>query len=168
MLLATGFGAGRIPRVPGTAGSLVGLALFAAAERGARWAAARDIAWREPATLTLWYAAIAFALALAGVWAAAGAARRLGTHDPQVVVIDEISGQWLACAPLLAGAGGAMTSGWAGLLVAFLLFRIFDIWKPPPVRRAERLPGGWGVMADDWLAGMYAAILLWVLQLVGM
>lgn len=168
MLVATGFGAGRIPRVPGTAGSLAGLALFAAAERAAHWAAARDVAWREPATLIPCYGAIALALALAGVWAAASAARQLGNNDPQVVVIDEISGQWLACAPLLADAGGAITSGWAGLLVAFLLFRVFDIWKPPPVRRAERLPGGWGVMADDWLAGMYAAIILWALQLAGM
>lgn len=168
MLVATGFGAGRIPRVPGTAGSLVGAVLFVVAERATHWAAARDVAWRDPATLILWYGAIAVALALAGVWAAASAARQLGAHDPQVVVIDEISGQWLACAPLLAGAPGAMTSSWAWLLVAFLLFRVFDIWKPPPVRRAERLPGGWGVMADDWLAGMYAAMLIWALQLAGM
>jgi phosphatidylglycerophosphatase A len=168
MFLATGFGAGRIPRVPGTAGSLVGVALFVVAQSAAHWAAERTGTPPDPAALLVWYGAIAVVLASVGVWAAASAARQLGTHDPQVVVIDEISGQWLACAPLLAGAGGAMTSGWPGLLLAFLLFRVFDIWKPPPVRRAERLPGGWGVMADDWLAGMYAAILLWALQLAGM
>lgn len=168
MLIATGCGAGRIPRAPGTAGSLLGVAIFFAAERAAHATAVSDLARQAPAAPLLGYGAIAAALALLGVWAAGSAARQLGTHDPQVVVIDEISGQWLACAPLLAGAGGTVTSGWAGLLAAFLLFRVFDIWKPPPVRRAERLPGAWGIMADDWVAGFCAAVCLYAVQLAGL
>jgi phosphatidylglycerophosphatase A len=157
MIVATGGGAGRIPRVPGTAGSLVAIALYLLLS----WLVEQ---W-HPAAFAAWYAAAAVVLGLVGVWAASSAARQLGAHDPQVVVIDEISGQWLALAPVAAGMSGA--ANWLDLLLAFLLFRAFDIWKPPPVRRAERLPGGWGIMADDWLAGMYAAVVFWLLRLAG-
>lgn len=94
--------------------------------------------------------------------------------DPQLVVIDEVSGQYLT---LLVGVPitsvqwispttyipfdfWAYHFRWPVLLAGFMLFRLFDIWKPWPIRWLEKLPGGWGIMADDWLAGIYAAIVL--------
>jgi phosphatidylglycerophosphatase A len=117
-------------------------------------------------------------LAYLGVHKSAEVASFTGTKDPQFVVIDEVSGVHLALilglAPLVApatffnlgdAAAFALYSGmsllnWRYLLAAFLLFRIFDIAKPFPCRRLEKLPGGWGIMADDWMAGVYAAICL--------
>jgi phosphatidylglycerophosphatase A len=69
-------------------------------------------------------------------------------------VIDEVVGQWIAFA-------GAVRLNWKSLLAGFLLFRLFDIWKPFPVRRAEALPRGWGILADDIAAGLYAALVLY-------
>jgi phosphatidylglycerophosphatase A len=128
---------------------------------------------------------LTIALALVGVWAASRAASYWGLKDPQRVVIDEVSGQHLALLiggtlPTLAhvaqksqGLTLAMVGtdaplGWKYLLVGFILFRLFDIWKPFPARQAESLPGGWGIMADDWIAGIYAAIGLWLARLAGL
>ena len=116
-------------------------------------------------------------LGLAGVWAAHRAADYSGIKDPQFVVIDEVAGQHLTLVlPLIPIAMPSLQShmdfsvyaifaalslvNWKYLLAGFLLFRLFDIWKPYPIKNLENLPGGWGVMADDWLAGVYAAILL--------
>jgi len=113
-----------------------------------------------------------------GVWSSARAAAYAGVKDPQYVVIDEVSGMHLTLVLAIAPVGlptgllptdEAMDFGlysalsllnWKYLLLGFILFRVFDIWKPWPVRRLEKLPGGWGIMADDWMAGIYAAILL--------
>lgn len=112
-----------------------------------------------------------------GVWSASKAADFSGVKDPQFVVIDEVAGQHLTLMlPLIPIALPNPTAhmdfsmyaifftlslvNWKYLLVGFVLFRIFDIWKPFPVRQLEKLPRGWGVMADDWMAGVYAAILL--------
>jgi phosphatidylglycerophosphatase A len=112
-----------------------------------------------------------------GVWSASRTADFSGTKDPQFVVIDEVAGQHLALLlPLVPIALPHLTEhldlstyaifftlslvNWKYLLLGFVLFRVFDIWKPFPVRQLERLPGGWGIMADDWMAGIYAAILL--------
>jgi phosphatidylglycerophosphatase A len=112
-----------------------------------------------------------------GVWSASRAATYSGTEDPQFVVIDEVAGQHLALLlPLIPIALPHLTAhmdlsdftiffalslvNWKYLLLGFILFRVFDIWKPWPIRGLEKLPGGWGVMADDWMAGIYAAILL--------
>ncbi|HZV89547.1 MAG TPA: phosphatidylglycerophosphatase A [Candidatus Binatus sp.] len=112
-----------------------------------------------------------------GVWSASRTADFSGTKDPQFVVIDEVAGQHLALLlPLIPIALPHLTEhldlstyaifftlslvNWKYLLLGFVLFRVFDIWKPFPVRQLERLPGGWGIMADDWMAGIYAAILL--------
>jgi phosphatidylglycerophosphatase A len=112
-----------------------------------------------------------------GVWSAARVAAHTGIADPQYVVIDEVSGQQLALIlPLIPVAIPHFASrpdlsiygvffalslvNWKYLLLGFILFRVFDIWKPFPIRHLEKLPGGWGIMADDWMAGIYAAILL--------
>ena len=116
-------------------------------------------------------------LSLVGVWSAGRAAAYAGVHDPQHVVIDEVAGQHITlllplipiAVPDLAARMDLSTYAifsalsmlnWKYLLAGFVLFRLFDIWKPYPIRNLEKLPGGWGVMADDWLAGVYAAILL--------
>jgi phosphatidylglycerophosphatase A len=121
--------------------------------------------------------ALLFLLAAIGVWSASRAAGYAGTEDPQFVVIDEVAGQHLTLLlPLIPIALPHFTAhmdfstfaiffalslvNWKYLLLGFILFRVFDIWKPWPIRRLEKLPGGWGIMADDWMAGIYAAILL--------
>jgi phosphatidylglycerophosphatase A len=137
-LVATAGGIGLLPLAPGTWGSLAALpcawAISAVAGRAALLAAA----------------VLAFAL---GSWASATLARASGHHDPQFIVIDEVAAQWLAlvAAPL----------DWRAYLAAFLLFRVFDIWKPWPVRAIERrVQGGPGIMLDDIAAALYAILLL--------
>ena len=113
-----------------------------------------------------------------GVWSSSKAAAFAGLSDPPYVVIDEVSGMVLTLvlgiAPLsppthllptenasvFALYTGLSLLNWRYLLLGFMLFRLFDIWKPYPVRQLEKLPRGWGIMADDWMAGVYAAILM--------
>jgi phosphatidylglycerophosphatase A len=113
-----------------------------------------------------------------GVWSSSRVAAHAGIPDPQYVVVDEVAGMMLTLVLGIAPLGlpthllptenasvFALYSGlsflnWKYLLFGFVLFRLFDIWKPFPVRQLERLPRGWGIMADDWMAGIYAAILL--------
>ena len=90
-----------------------------------------------------------------GVWAATRTARLVKAKDPGIVVIDEVLGQWVT---LL----GATVFVWKSLLGAFLLFRVFDIWKPWPIRNLEKLPEGFGIVADDIAAGIYAALILYI------
>jgi phosphatidylglycerophosphatase A len=116
-------------------------------------------------------------LALVGVWSSGKTAKFAGIKDPQYVVIDEVAGQHITLIlPLIPVAmpnfavqmdfsqyaiySALSLLNWRYLLVGFILFRILDIWKPYPIRNLERLPSGWGIMADDWLAGVFAAILL--------
>jgi len=116
-------------------------------------------------------------LSLVGVWSAGKTAVFSGIEDPQYVVIDEVAGQHITLIlPLIPVAmphfaahmdfsdyaiySALSLLNWKYLLAGFVLFRLFDIWKPFPIRNLEKLPGGWGVMADDWLAGVYAAIFL--------
>jgi phosphatidylglycerophosphatase A len=140
---ATGLGLGYAPLAPGTVGSLAGLALVVACWRlGGPWA-------------VLVGAALVTA---AGLWAAGPAEARFGRRDPGVVVIDEVAGQMVA---LLFASPEPAT-----LVCGFILFRIFDIWKPQPVRRAERIPGASGIMLDDLLAGVYANLILHLLRWV--
>lgn len=139
-LLATWFGCGYAPKGPGTAGSLAAVA----------------IGWplHAYAGVGPWgFAILALALTGPAIWAAGVTARETGLKDPQIVVIDEVVGQWIALA-------GASELNWKSWLAAFLLFRAFDIWKPPPVRQLERLPGGTGIVLDDLMAGVYAALVL--------
>jgi len=116
-------------------------------------------------------------LSFVGVWSAGKAATFAGIADPQFVVIDEVAGQHITLIlPLIPVAIPNLSEhmdfstyaiyaalsllNWKYLLAGFLLFRLFDIWKPVPIRNLEKLHGGWGIMADDWLAGVYAAIIL--------
>jgi phosphatidylglycerophosphatase A len=140
VLLATALGAGYSPVAPGTAGSLVALA----------------IAWLLRDTLAPWHFAVLAALMFApAVWSADVTAKAVKRKDPGLVVIDEVIGQWITIA-------GASTLNWKTALAAFALFRLFDIWKPPPVRQLEALPGGLGINADDAMAGIYGALVLWL------
>jgi phosphatidylglycerophosphatase A len=117
-------------------------------------------------------------VAALGVWSATRVAAYAGTEDPQYVIIDEVSGQQLTYLlglipfflpskvvsnPGFIGYGSFFALNvfkWKCLALGFILFRVFDIWKPFPIRKLEMLPGGWGIMADDWMAAAYAAILL--------
>jgi phosphatidylglycerophosphatase A len=105
---------------------------------------------------------VTLVLALIGVWSASKVATFSGKKDPQFVVIDEVSGQHLTYFFSLT------LLNWKYLLLGFILFRVFDIWKPFPARQAESLPGGLGIMADDWIAGIYAALALWIARALGM
>ncbi len=138
-LLATWFGSGLLPGIPGTWGSLAALPFAVAITiAGGAWA-------------LLGAAVVAF---LAGLWASGVYATASGTHDPGAVVIDEVAGQWLTLVPLALTpvALDPMLYG-----VAFVVFRIFDIVKPWPANYFDQnLPGAWGIMADDIAAGVYA------------
>ena len=143
-VIATWFGCGLAPRAPGTAGSAAAIAI-----------AAPLVAY---AGFKGWTFALMAALLFApAVWAAGVTAKTLGLKDPQCVVVDEVIGQWISLA-------GASSLNWKSYLAAFVLFRLFDIWKPPPVRQLESLPGGLGINADDAMAGAYAALVLWLLS----
>ena len=128
---------GHAPTAPGTFGSAAGLLLF--------WAV------RGSGSLAV-ELAVLLAVTAIGVAAATRAESVTGRHDPGLIVIDETAGMLLTLAAVPVGPGGAVAG--------FLAFRLFDIVKPFPARRAERLPGGWGVMADDLVAGLYAQALL--------
>jgi phosphatidylglycerophosphatase A len=144
--LATGAGAGFAPIAPGTFGALEGVAIFLAV-------IAFPLAPPERTAIIAGLAVVSFVV---GVWASKRACEICGLKDPGQVVIDEISGQLIALTPL------AFEPSIAGIAVSFLLFRIFDIFKPYPIYKLERLPSGLGVMADDALAGIYAAALVWL------
>ena len=137
--VATFFGAGRMRPGPGSWASAAAVLLWAL------------LAWsahpRPHILLLTLIAGIVLAMAF-GIPAATIAERESGRHDPGFVVIDEVAGQWTAL--LFAPAD------WRYALLAFVLFRLFDIVKPFPVRRLERLPRGWGIVFDDVAAGLYA------------
>jgi phosphatidylglycerophosphatase A len=177
MWIATGFGLGYLPIAPGTWGSLGGVVMFLgsiALIHAVRWGLmGLDFLFPARASVSLdtvlreimiaFFAAkvlLAFAVGLLGVWAARHAARYFGKSDPGQVVIDEISGQQITYLPLVALSLADVE--WKYLLLGFILFRIFDIVKPWPARAAEKWPHGWGIMADDWFAGVYAALVLWL------
>jgi len=135
--IAVWFGAGYTPKGPGTAGSAAALACAFPFGAIIPWLAVGSI--------------------LPAIWAAHVHAAARNSKDPQEVVVDEVVGQWIA----LAGATHLNTlTPW---LLAFGFFRLFDIWKPFPVRLLEKLPGGVGIVMDDVMAGIYAALVMWLL-----
>jgi phosphatidylglycerophosphatase A len=100
---------------------------------------------------TAWLVGVTIGVTAVGIWAAGREEARVGIHDPGSVVVDEVAGMLVA---LIAAPPGI---GWA--LGLFLLFRVFDVWKPYPIARLQDLPGGWGIVVDDLLAGVYANVL---------
>lgn len=143
-VVATAFYAGYSPKAPGTAGALVGLLLVYLLEHFLYFT-------------NLHIAAVALVLFLPSVWATNAMIDSTGLKDPQVVVVDEVLGQMLAFLPLWSFTA-------LDFVVAFALFRLFDIWKPFPVGAFEKLPRGWGVIADDLMAGIYAALVCYIAQ----
>lgn len=140
------FGAGYLRPAPGTWGSL----------------AALPAAWivtliGGPVLLVI----AGVALYFGGVKATEAETKASGAHDPGWIVIDEVVGQWIALLPVVIGAWRAGLSPlnlWPGIIAAFLLFRLFDIWKPGPIGKADRRDDATGVMLDDVWAGVFAAI----------
>jgi len=164
LFVATAGGLGYLRKAPGTFGSLVGVAIFALFDYFCPLDIVPNsshIIWAKALWVAMWIFPVTLIIAATGVWASSLVAKRFGEKDPQYVVIDEISGQHLTYVLALA------LGSWKYLLLGFILFRVFDIWKPFPARRAESLPGGWGIMADDWIAGIYAAIGLWIARAAG-
>ncbi len=135
--LAFGFGAGCFPRAPGTAGSLLGLLLFL---------------WLPPLSWP-WLPGLLLALVLVGIVVCGISARRLGVHDHPGIVLDEIVGIWIVLATL------PREPLW--LIAGFVAFRLFDIFKPWPIRDVDHsVGGGFGIMLDDVIAAVYAVLLL--------
>jgi phosphatidylglycerophosphatase A len=135
--LAFGFGAGTAPAAPGTYGTLVAVPVYL---------------WLAPLSPTV-YVPTVLAMFAAGVWFCRVTERDLGVHDHPGIVWDEIVGYLVAM--FLAPAG------WFWVVTGFFLFRVFDVWKPFPIRALEhRVQGGFGCMLDDALAGVYACLAL--------
>lgn len=146
--LATGCGIGRLPKAPGTWASLAAIVIAIPVMALSRWQG---------------MAALALVTTLAGIWASDLYASQTRNPDPKECVIDEFAGQWIACA---IGGLSAMpyepALSWIGFTLAFFLFRLFDIAKPWLVKRAENLPGGLGIMADDVVAGVMAGFVVFL------
>lgn len=142
-VLAFGFGSGLSPFAPGTAGTLAAIPLYLLL-----------------AQLPLWgYVLAVLAVSVAGIWICGESSRRLGVHDYGGIVWDEFAGFLLTMT--------AAPAGWIWIVAGFFLFRLFDVWKPWPVRVADRdVPGGLGIMLDDILAGIYSWLALHLLAYI--
>lgn len=147
-LIATGFGSGYCPIAPGTAGALLATLIW----------------WRYSAFFTDYIVTLVFTAFLVilftilGIWSS-GISEKYWGPDPSRVVIDEMVGTWIA---LLAVPE---TEYFGYMIAAFLLFRLFDIFKPLGIRKMENLPGGYGIMADDILSGIYGMIVIFIFRL---
>jgi phosphatidylglycerophosphatase A len=142
-IISLWFGCGLVPRAPGTAGTVGAIPLYLVV---------RPLGWWWTAALTIVVTSVAIA-------ASSRVARLHGSKDPQFVCVDEVAGvlvTWLG-APF----------GWKATLAGFVLFRIFDSWKPFPARRAEALPLGYGIVLDDVFAGCWGAAVLFALSRAG-
>lgn len=140
-IIGTGFGSGYMPVAPGTAGSILALIIY----------------FIFPLDAIYWLS-ISIMFFIAGIWSSSAIEKDKG-KDPGLVVIDEMVGQWLAVIFL--------PFSWITLLIGFILFRTFDIWKPYPINRSQKLKAGWGIMIDDVLAGVYANIVLQAIYISG-
>jgi phosphatidylglycerophosphatase A len=146
--VGTFLGAGLLKPGPGTYGSIAAVLL---------WFGAAHLLHPAPVALAIGTAIAALAATLIGIPAATIVARESGREDPGHVVIDEVAGQLIALI--------AIPADWRHAAVSLLLFRIFDILKPPPIRQLERLPGGTGIMLDDVAAGFFALLLAQILHI---
>jgi phosphatidylglycerophosphatase A len=158
-LALTTFGVGYIPGAPGTYGSLIGVLIYLGIDR---WIAPWILAVDCLGYLCLFSGPRGFALiataflvfVLAGIWSSGRTERIFGNGDPSQAVVDEVMGQLITLTFIPFGLG------WPWILAGFLLFRLFDIWKPYPINKLQDLPGGLGICADDIVAGVYAGICL--------
>lgn len=149
--IAYGFGAGLAPKAPGTFGTVVGVPFWFL------------LHWLTPAPAE--YLAACMVLFIFGCWICGESSRLLGLHDAPGIVFDEIVGYLITCVPLLYLPATAPI--WPWLIAAFVLFRIFDIIKPWPIRWLDqKVHGGFGIMIDDVLAGIFAALCLWGARIV--
>jgi phosphatidylglycerophosphatase A len=144
-------GVGYMPIAPGTFGSMIGVAIYLLLAELFRRSPS---ALRELSVLLAVELILITVITLVGIWAATRVERLARRKDPGKVVIDEVSGQLIALLPILP----RVDTGWITIFSAFLLFRLFDIIKPYPARRLESLESGLGIMADDIVAGAYAAV----------
>ena len=156
-LALTTFGVGYMPLAPGTWGSLLAVAFYAALSNGfGSYRYTPSLAPPE-ATVAAIHAVILVGLGLfilIGIWAAERSIALLGNTDPPQAVVDEVIGQ------LVVFLFIPFTHSWLLIIAGFLLFRLFDIWKPYPINKLQDLSGGIGVCADDIAAGIYAGVLL--------
>jgi phosphatidylglycerophosphatase A len=164
-LSLTTFGVGYIPGAPGTYGSAVGLAIYLAVGWWQTNAAAHGVSTGlRPEFIAAFHLAINVILltsfTLIGIWAAGRSTELFGNNDPSPAVVDEVVGQ------LITFLFIPFTTSWKLILAGFLLFRLFDIWKPYPIDLLQSLPGGIGICADDILAGAYAGVCLAVIYAV--
>ncbi len=159
------WGVGYAPLAPGTFGSAVGVGLYLLLREGTirivysyvpNYSLTYELVESFRAALMLGVIVVVSAL---GIWAASRTEKLLARKDPGIVVADEVAGQLITFLFIPLG----MSLNWWILLAGFLLFRLFDIWKPYPIRRLEALESGLGIMADDILAGVYAAATLTLL-----
>jgi phosphatidylglycerophosphatase A len=141
-LIGTWFGCGYSPKAPGTVGSIAAIAM----------------AWPmyKLGFNNVGFAALSLAALPLGIVSASVVAMETKRKDPQIVVVDEVLGQWLTLA-------GATRLNIRSFLFALVLFRLFDILKPPPIRHIEKMPGGAGIVLDDMMAGVYAALVLFLM-----
>ncbi len=158
-LALTTFGVGYLPLAPGTWGSMVGVAIYLAV-RYVENSLNLNLAsqnWNETQISALFAAInllVFIAFCLLGVWAAGRSTSLLGSKDPSQAVVDEVIGQLVVFLIVPFGIS------WQLVLAGFGLFRLFDIWKPYPIRSLENLPEGLGICADDFLAGIYGGAVL--------
>jgi len=141
--IGTWFGCGYCPKGPGTAGSVAAILIA--------WPL-----WQVCGFTNTGFALLSVAALWPAIYAAGVVAVETGRKDPQIVVVDEVLGQWLTL-------GGAARLNWRSLIFALVLFRLFDILKPPPIRLIEKIPGGAGIVLDDMGAGVYAALVLFLM-----
>ena len=159
----TVFGVGRAPFAPGTCGSLVAVLAVAAVFGVEGLWDGLDPQGTPFRHWMLGFGAALGGLLVLGCWVGRAARSDYGVEDPGAFVLDEVVGQGLALWPVvMQSLHQARTPPWWWLALAFAAFRVFDIAKPPPVRQAERLHGGVGIMADDVVAGLFALVVVWL------
>lgn len=144
-LIATSFGVGFLPVMPGTWGAILGVLLWLPL-----------YIWCNAATTVTVTAIAAVVLAVAGTWAS-GVSEKYWGKDPVIACVDETVGQWISLLPVVM-------CPWWEILLSLGLFRFFDIFKPLGIRKTERLPRGWGMMGDDILAAIYSAAIILVIN----
>jgi phosphatidylglycerophosphatase A len=146
------FGVGYLPIAPGTWGSLVGVGIYLLLRYVALDLGHAVFVFLELTTITI--------ITFAGIWAASQAERLTGRKDPGKVVVDEVAGQLISLLPVTLTPFWSSWTMW--VIFSFILFRSFDIVKPYPARKMESLHGGLGIMCDDLVAGVYAAVVILV------